>query len=208
MTRDVDLVSYLPPFMADFREMSETLKAENSQFKIVWDATDRALSNEFIATADEYGISRFESILGILPSKEDTLESRRTRVQMRWFTTIPYTLKSLISKMVSLCGESDFSVTVESDRYRVTVETAFEQYGQTDEVEKLLDTMIPCNMVVVSYNRLCSNPGCKTYVGGVVTQSTEMVINTKTNDEQTISGGLAYAAYVAAHIGVDIDTTP
>ena len=81
MIRNVDLVSYLPPIMAEFQEYRVTLEAENPEFVLVWNATDQVLQNEFIATADEYGISRFEQILNILPSKEDTLESRRSRVQ-------------------------------------------------------------------------------------------------------------------------------
>ena len=89
MTKTVDLVSYLPPFMVDFKEISVTLEAENPEFVLVWNAADRVLQNEFIESADEYGISRFEKILNILPSTEDTLESRRARVQARWFNTIP-----------------------------------------------------------------------------------------------------------------------
>ena len=100
MIRDVDLVSYLPPFIAEFREINSTLTAENPEFKIVWEAADRVLKNEFIATADEYGISRFERILKIYPSTEDTLESRRARVQARWFASLPYTWRMLLEKLI------------------------------------------------------------------------------------------------------------
>ena len=113
MIRDVDLVSYLPPFIAEYREINETLKAENPEFKIMWEAVDRVLKNEFIESADEYGISRFERILKIFPSKEDSLESRRARVQARWFATIPYTWRMLIEKLISICGDSNF--TLEGD---------------------------------------------------------------------------------------------
>lgn len=43
MTKTVDLVSYLPPFMADFKEISVTLEAENPEFVLVWKAADRVL---------------------------------------------------------------------------------------------------------------------------------------------------------------------
>ena len=69
MTREVDLVSYLPPFLAEFKEIAITLEAENPEFVLVWNAAERVLSNEFIETADEYGISRFEKILKILPDR-------------------------------------------------------------------------------------------------------------------------------------------
>ena len=88
MIRDVDLVSYLPLYLDGYEENPATLEAENPEFILIWNATDRVLKNEFIETADEYGISRFEKILNIFPSKEDTLESRRARVQARWFSKI------------------------------------------------------------------------------------------------------------------------
>jgi hypothetical protein len=69
MIREVDLVSYLPPFIAEYKETNLTLTAENPEFVLVWKAADRTLKNEFIETADEYGISRFEKILHILPSR-------------------------------------------------------------------------------------------------------------------------------------------
>jgi hypothetical protein len=204
MIREVDLVSYLPPFIADFKETSETLEAENPEFKIVWEAANRVLYNEFIATADEYGISRFEKILNILPSKEDTLESRRARVQTRWFTIIPYTMKSLISKMISLCGENDFSITKEFDSYRIIVETAFELFGQVEELENLLETMIPCNIVVEAYNRITSTAGSNIFLDGAITETFSFTINTEIDDKRVINGGVSYAGYVSTHATVSI----
>ena len=41
MTREVDLVSYLPPFLAEFKEIAVTLEAENPEFVLVWNAAER-----------------------------------------------------------------------------------------------------------------------------------------------------------------------
>ena len=64
MIRNVDLVSYLPPIMAEFQEYRATLEAENPEFVIIWNATDQVLQNEFrpgvmaatIASAFSWGI--------------------------------------------------------------------------------------------------------------------------------------------------------
>ena len=45
MTREVDLVSYLPPFLAEFKEIAVTLEAENPEFVLVWNAAERVLYN-------------------------------------------------------------------------------------------------------------------------------------------------------------------
>lgn len=192
MTREVDLVSYLPPFLAEFKEISVTLEAENPEFVLVWNAAEQVLQNEFIETADEYGISRFEKILNILPSKEDTLESRRTRVQARWFNTIPYTLKALITKLVALCGDSDFKITKEYQNYRIEILTNLELFGQVEELEHMIESMIPCNMIVISENEIpCGATGFAFIAGGICAVEHFFI----TNDEQifrTISGKAAF----------------
>ena len=63
MKREVDLVSYLPPFMQKYREPVAALEAEKPEFDLIWDSMDRIFYNRFISTADEYGISRFERMM-------------------------------------------------------------------------------------------------------------------------------------------------
>ena len=168
VAREVDLLSYLPPFMAEFKEIAVTLDAENPEFVLVWKAADRVLQNEFIETADEYGISRFEKILNILPSKEDTLESRRSRVFARWFNTIPYTLKALIAKLEALCGDNDFTIIKEYDNYTITIIVDLEMFGQVDELDYIIESMIPCNMIVISRNEIpCKASGFALFSGGI-----------------------------------------
>ena len=154
MIREVDLISYRPPIIADYKEIGATLTAENPEFIVMWDAADRTLKNEFIATADEYGIGRFEKMLKILPFREDTLESRRARVQSRWFTTLPYTWRMFIQKLIALCGENNFAVTKQFDFYRIDLVMQLELFGQIEELERLIETMVPCNMIVGIKNEL------------------------------------------------------
>lgn len=169
MIREVDLVSYLPPFVAEYKETNLTLTAENPEFVLVWEAADRALKNEFIATADEYGIGRFEKILHILPSRDDTLESRRARVQSRWFTTLPYTWRMFLQKLIVLCGENDFTVIKQFDLYRIDLQVELKLFGQIEELERIIETMFPCNMVVESNNKLFEDFGNTIYTGGILT---------------------------------------
>ena len=144
MIREVDLVSYLPPFIAEYKETNITLEAENPEFVLVWKAADRVLYNEFIATADEYGISRFEKILNILPSRDDTLESRRIRVQARWFMNLPYTWRMLIQKLASMCANG-FVATVRE--YQVKVQVIDLDIRFAKEIYGIVLLMLPANML-------------------------------------------------------------
>ncbi len=182
MIREVDLVSYLPPFMQSYKEPVAALEAENPEFSLMWSATDRCLRNRFISTADEYGISRFEKMLKIYPTTHDTLESRRSRVQSKWFNTIPYTWKVLLQKLLVLCGDSDFEVTGDfKTGYTLYIDTDLELYGQVEELENIINTMIP--KILWLYLRTASLATSKVLFFLVVASASSMNLSS-----QTISG--------------------
>lgn len=154
MTREVNLVSYLPPFLAEFKEIAVTLEAENPEFVLVWNAAERVLYNEFIETADEYGISRFEKMMGLFPSDDDTLESRRARIMSKWLTELPYTMRTLIRNLQVLCGGEDFKVSKTFSDYTIRITTHLRLYSQITELKELLERMIPANIIIVSFNSI------------------------------------------------------
>ena len=165
MVRDVELVSYLPPFMREYKEPVETLSAENQEFHIIWEAADKVFYNKFISTADAYGISKFESMLGIRPSANESLETRRQRVQSRWLNKIPYTLRVLLQRLGALCVDSGFEVTGNFEEYQIRVETSLELYGQLWELKTMLEDMIPCNMVITVKNEISLHSNVNPNVG-------------------------------------------
>lgn len=190
MIREVDLVSYLPPFIAEYKETNITLTAENPEFVLVWKAADRTLKNEFIATADEYGISRFEKVLHILPSCDDTLESRRLRVQSRWFTTLPYTWRMFVQKWIALCGENNFTVTKQFDFYRIDLDVQLELFGQVEELERIIETMLPCNMVMDAKNTIpMKAEGVALAIGGVCLANSYLITN-DWQEKKTVEGNI------------------
>ena len=155
MIRDVDLVSYLPPFLQEYKETIAALEAENPEFILAWSAQDQILYNCFIETADSYGLSRYEKLLGIYPTADDNLESRRSRVRARWVLLMPYTWNALLEKLNALCGNNDYIVSGNfSVGYTLTLITYLESYGAIDELHALLQEILPCNIVVESTNQI------------------------------------------------------
>lgn len=167
MIREVELVSYLPTFMQKYKEPTAVLEAENPEFAIAWSGADRILYNHFIATADEYGIARFEKLLGIFPTEEDDLESRRMKVQTRWVNKIPYTFRVLAEKIGTLSNGADF--TIEADfcqEYKMSVHAMLELVGQVGELERIVDGLVPCNILVLTTNHIHVGTSGEVYGGG------------------------------------------
>ncbi len=177
MIRDVDLVSYLPPFMQKYKEPVEALEAESPEFTIIWDGADRILYNHFISTADEDGIRRFEKLLGISPANEDTIESRRMRCQSKWFSRIPYTMRVLLQKLTVLCGDKDFTVTENfGEGYTLALETGLELHGQVEELENMLDAIVPCNLIISTRNAISSQVSGMLFASGGISVTQDITI--------------------------------
>lgn len=191
---DVNLADYLPPFLREYRELKAVMDAENPEFLAVYSAADRVLKNEFIETADDYGLSRFENLLGILPSKNDTLDSRRARVFSRWFTELPYTMRAFLEKLSGLSEYGNITVAADFDHYRVSIDTDFELYGQTDEIERLVELMFPCNIIADLKNTMCIySDGCY-LTGGTVSVTETAQLSGDMNEKIAAVGGSVGAA--------------
>lgn len=179
MIREVDLISYLPSYLTEYQELTHTLAAENPEFELVWKAADQVLKNEFIATADEYGISRFEKMLHIFPSKEDSLESRRERVQSRWLDAVPYTMRMLLKRLISLCGETDFQLTGNFEQgYTLILETSLKEFGKVAELEKIIASMLPCNITTSVHNETYADLKGTVWMFGTASVSESITIST------------------------------
>jgi len=174
----IDLKEYLPPFLREYKELRAVMETENPEFETAWKATRRVLDNEFLETADEYGIARFEKLLCIIPSKDDTLESRRARVYSRWFTELPYTLRMFVKKVELMAGGSEFSITKDYEHYRVQVDTGFELFGQVDELERLIELMFPCNITADVRNTIRCKAQFRQSVGGAVSTAEIITVST------------------------------
>lgn len=140
------LIDYLPPFMREFREMSCLMASEQEEINRVISASEDVLNDQFIMTATERGISRWESTLGIKPKGTATLEERRFAVIARMNRELPYTVTKLNETLTTICGAGNFDVKVYPNEYHVEVKLALANQNHYQEVVDLLTTMIPANL--------------------------------------------------------------
>lgn len=147
VTSDVDLLSYWMPFLRNLKIFKEIAKAEEPEIALLLSAIEYSLSNMYIDTADEYGISRFEHMMKIYPEDGDTLEDRRFRVQAKWNDNVSYTEAVLKNQLNVLCGENGYSLSINYAEYKMEVKLALSNEKHRETVRKLLDKIVPANMV-------------------------------------------------------------
>lgn len=199
MAKEVDLLSYWMPVLRNLKEFKEIAKAEEPELRYILEAIDRTINNLFINTADEYGISRFESMMGVFPEDVDSLDTRKTRLLTKWNDKVPYTDSAMDEKLSSICGDGNFSVISDYGNYLLSVITHLEDNGSFDALVSYLKEIIPCNILADFRNELSVSSNMPVYAGGV-SVVTERVVSTNDLVKSVISDTGLYVGTVASYI--------
>lgn len=150
--RDIDIKSYVPPFLLKYSELKQLYESENPEFKKLNIEADNLLDNQFIGLTNEKGIARYEALLGISGMQEYSLEERQIKVYTAWIDDIPYTFNTLKERIERLCGKGNFTLLVNNVEHKIIITTHLEYQLQSEELERMLDIILPANMVLLITN--------------------------------------------------------
>lgn len=135
--------------------MRELLAAELPEFQGLSNTSDGLINEVFILTATETGIGKFESMMGIVPALGESLESRRSAVLTRWYDSTPYTVRALRNRIIAIQGNDRVDVGMDTETaYKLNITTRLEMRGQVDDLGYIIQSMIPCNLIINSKNWL------------------------------------------------------
>lgn len=152
-----NLIDYLPPFERNIKEFDAILtQAEQPEMVLLWKVFDDILDDQFIETATENGVSRWERILGIVPKKKQTLEDRKFTILTRTSEKPPFTITSLEKQLETLCGAGNYEVIRDVAAKILHVRIALAAQSNFNDVAILLDRIVPANMVIdliLKYNQ-------------------------------------------------------
>ncbi len=146
MNREIDLMDYIPEYLKEYKELEKTLKAQQPEIKKLAETVERLKNNQFITTADEEGIRKFETMLEVTALDNDTLENRKFRVLSRWNNTIPYTASVLRKRLENLCGKDGYQLEILHLESKVKVRVALTNKKNYGMVEEMLQEVIPANI--------------------------------------------------------------
>ena len=198
MSKDINLLSYWMPLLRQLKEFKEIANTEEPELRYILEAIDRTLNNMFIETADEYGIKRFENLVGIYPEEGASLETRRFNLLIKWNDKVPYTEKELYNRMISLCGSADkFQITERYKDYAIDIATQLGVAGAFDAVATLLVDMLPCNMLLNLSNRIEAVKTSLLYFGVALCTAMVYQITNDINCEYVGAGYLYYATGIS-----------
>ncbi len=150
------LMDYLPRFLQEIREFQAITGTEQPEFANLWEDLDDVLGDQFIGTATENGLSRWETMLGIKPMASDSLEDRKFRVLTRVNEQLPYTITGLKRQLETLCGIGNYEAVLNSGAYTLSVKVGLAAKKNYDDVDAMVNRMVPANLIVdisLKYNQ-------------------------------------------------------
>lgn len=142
------LLDYYPPIIKEFLEIQVLSEAEQGQIERLWTAHETVLADQFVTTATENGVSRWEKILGIAPKAGTSMKERRFLILSRLSEELPYSMGMLSKQMEALCGKDRYTLLLKNEDYLLVVRVALESRGFYEDVEDLLKRVVPANLVV------------------------------------------------------------
>lgn len=179
MAKRVDMIGWLPPYVAAYKEIQQIAAVENPEFDILGENCSRVQNNQYILTCDLEGVARFEKMLGIVPQPDDDLDIRRGRCLMQWNEMAPYTYRSLKSRLDAMCGAGNYQIFPMFDHYALEVVVSLERNWQTEELDVLLRRMAPANIAVSARNELVRVISASLRGGGAVVEHTTVTLKTR-----------------------------
>lgn len=146
---DRKLIDYLPTFVGEYKEIKAIMDTEQIVLEKLWEDTENVLSDQFVSSATEKGIARYEKILGITPKGTHTLSERRFDVLARMNEQLPYTMEQLHTSLATLCGKDGYALKLDADKYVLTIKLALGNENNKKTVEELSYKMLPANIVKI-----------------------------------------------------------
>jgi len=92
--------SYVPQIYKGFTEMEDLIAVEDNILDEAENEKKNLEDNQYVLTANEYGIEQYEDMLDIIPNPAvETLQFRRDRIINRLSMTPPFTFRFLKKKL-------------------------------------------------------------------------------------------------------------
>lgn len=144
----IKILDLWPPIMQELREFQKIAEIEDVLFEKLWQEIENIVDDQFIQTATEKGIARRERMLKISPFADDTIETRRFRVQGAWNDKLPYTYRVLLERLDSLCGPDGYVIELNAGEYSLNIKIELTRKRMFDEVVRITRQMVPANIVI------------------------------------------------------------
>lgn len=157
LSRNVDLKAYNDyETIAKSADWIDWSDSESLEFDFLTRRLLKTFNDKFILRASEYGISRYEKILGISPDKKESLEDRRKRVYLLWNKKIIWTHRTLLEWLNIRVGKSKYRLELKYNKYELEFELFVGKEYEESGLYEELRGIVPANLgIFIKYGFVC-----------------------------------------------------
>lgn len=140
------LLEYLPPFLREYYEFKKLCKSGDIEVSSIDKAVDWNFDSAFISDCDATVLSKYERLLGIIPTSSQSIENRRNMVLLQWNTVASMTLSQFISKLQEYCGKDNIYVDTSREQFYQLVLWLNIHKVDVPIIKDFVDTWLPMNV--------------------------------------------------------------
>ena len=151
-TREIDIRKYWPPVVRDTDEFQQIASAENPEFNKLVQCIYRVLQDAFVLYGTEYGVSRWESSLGIVPAAGASLDERKAAILAYLCVKLPYSWRVVKQMLSDYLTNEQWSMEYINDEGKLILRTDNISEDKMQTIKVLLANVLPKPIEVIHYN--------------------------------------------------------
>lgn len=134
-----------PRLIANIPDIMKIYEINEGQIAELDAGVEELEGNLFTSTMNAENVGRWEAILGIKPSDNETLDERRFRILSRKLEKLPYSYRVIYRKLETLSPD-DVEMNIDYTRKHLFVKIGLKSSQMIAEVEKFLEEALPLDM--------------------------------------------------------------
>lgn len=145
---DRKLLEYYPAFMREIREIEGLCKAQQPEIEQADEKVLKILDEFFVESATEYGIARWETVMGVKHPGEESLEERRFRIRLKLGNPEVYTMQKLKEFLGNLLGDDGYSVELSHREYTLRIRVNLSAKTKYQDALQYITEVTPANLII------------------------------------------------------------
>lgn len=142
-----NLIEHLPPFFREIKEYKQVCSVEEIELENLENKIEEIIKEVSIETASGYGLDKYEEILNIVKTTDNT-EERRFKIKSKLTNQLPFNMKWLDNKLKSLVGNENYKITLDAKNYSITIQISHVFPDVATVINNDLRQQLPANLII------------------------------------------------------------
>ena len=206
----IDTIRYFPQHVANIEEFKRIAAVYDKKLQVVWDDLSQMQTNKRFDDMDEEECSKWEQMLKIKITGEETLGDRRRNIKGIWASGLPYTARKFKEVLDAMVGPEYYLLDINQANKTLKVDLMLDVIMKDTYIYNLMRAMAPADMIVtvsIVFNR---NRAFKGYTNADLKKYTNHELKTSTIFKQEFNTNKHLGQYrnseLASYMEVELMT--